>query len=70
MSEERKNILCDLPTDLVNALDEEAESQKRSRRAQLEIILEDRYRPSISTSPEIAKGRNGRTGSRASAGTR
>lgn len=43
MIEERKNALIALPKSVLEALDHEAASEKRSRAGQLEMILRDRY---------------------------
>jgi hypothetical protein len=44
MEQSRTKILIDLPTEIVKALDQEAGNEKRSRRAQVECILEERYK--------------------------
>lgn len=44
MEETRKQILVRLPESLLEALSREAASERRSRAAQIAVILQERYR--------------------------
>ena len=47
MEEMQKQVLIRLPEAVLEALDREAASERRSRAAQVLVILEDRYRTKV-----------------------